>query len=202
LETVKRKLVITGDGGCGKTYLLVTFAKGDYPTEVYVPAVFENHVVDIAVTLSDGTRRRVQLALWDTAGQEDYDRLRPLAYAKAHVVLLYFEVDSREGFANIEDKWVPEIRHFCPGVPFVLVGCDTDLRADDARLEELRKKSQHPVSFEEGQTLAQKIGTKQYLECSPKKGEGVNEVLQCAAREALLCKVKRKNHIERLCAVL
>ena len=59
----KKKLVIVGDGTCGKTSLLIVFAKDKFP-EVYTPTVFENYVADIEV---DG--RGVELALWDTAGQ-------------------------------------------------------------------------------------------------------------------------------------
>jgi len=60
---VKRKLVIVGDGACGKTSLLIVYIRGEFP-EDYVPTVFENYVADVEV---DG--KHVELTLWDTAGQ-------------------------------------------------------------------------------------------------------------------------------------
>lgn len=48
--------------------------------------------------------KSVQLALWDTAGQEDYERLRPLAYAKAHVILIGFSVDTPDSLDNVKHK--------------------------------------------------------------------------------------------------
>jgi Ras family protein A len=67
--------------------------------KVYVPTVFENYVADIQV---DG--KHVELALWDTAGQEDYDRLRPLSYPDTHVVLICFSIDRPESLENVWDK--------------------------------------------------------------------------------------------------
>lgn len=64
-----------------------------------VPTVFENYVTDCRV---DG--KSVQLALWDTAGQEDYERLRPLAYANAHVILIGFSVDTPDSLDNVRHK--------------------------------------------------------------------------------------------------
>lgn len=64
-----------------------------------VPTVFENYVTDCRV---DG--KSVQLALWDTAGQEDYERLRPLAYSKAHVILIGFAIDTPDSLDNVKHK--------------------------------------------------------------------------------------------------
>jgi len=48
MATLRKKLVIVGDGACGKTCLLIVFSKDQFP-EVYVPTVFENYVADIEV---------------------------------------------------------------------------------------------------------------------------------------------------------
>lgn len=72
----------------------------------------------------------MELALWDTAGQEDYDRLRPLSYPDTDVILMCFSVDSPDSLENIPEKWTPEVKHFCPNVPIILVGNKKDLRND------------------------------------------------------------------------
>ena len=52
---------------------------------------------------------QVELALWDTAGQEDYDRLRPLSYPDTDVILMCFSIDSPDSLENIPEKWTPEV---------------------------------------------------------------------------------------------
>jgi len=188
MSEIRRKLVIVGDGACGKTCLLIVFSKGTFP-EVYVPTVFENYVADVEV---DG--KHVELALWDTAGQEDYDRLRPLSYPDSHVILICFAVDSPDSLDNVQEKWISEVMHFCNGLPIILVACKKDLRRDPRVIDELRKTNQRPVTPEEGMAVAQKISAKNYLECSAKTGEGVREVFQHATRAALLARTKAKRN--------
>ncbi|KZT59394.1 GTP-binding protein rho1 [Calocera cornea HHB12733] len=180
MSEIRRKLVVVGDGACGKTCLLIVFSKGTFP-EVYVPTVFEAYVADVEV---DG--KMVELALWDTAGQEDYDRLRPLSYPDSHVILICFAIDSTDSLENVQEKWIAEIQHFCAGIPVILVGCKKDLRRDARTIEKLRQVSQRPVTPEEGMAVAQRINARQYIECSARTGEGVREVFQCATRAALL----------------
>ena len=95
--------------------------------EVYVPSRFENYVVDIEV---DG--KQVELALWDTAGQCDYDIVRQnnLTYPDTDVILICFSIDSPDSLENIPEKWTPEVKHFCPDVHIILVGNKKDLRND------------------------------------------------------------------------
>ncbi|CAH8449214.1 unnamed protein product [Schistosoma turkestanicum] len=159
-SAVRKKLVIVGDGACGKTCLLIVFSKDQFP-EVYVPTVFENYVADIEVE-----NKQVELALWDTAGQEDYDRLRPLSYPDTDVVLICYSIDTPDSLANIPEKWIPEIKHFCPNVPIILVGNKKDLRDDEATKNELRRMKQETVSFEQGRAMAARIGADQFFECS------------------------------------
>jgi len=179
-NVMRRKLVIIGDGACGKTSLLSVFTLGYFPTH-YVPTVFENYVTDCRV---DG--RSVQLALWDTAGQEDYERLRPLAYSKAHVLLIAFSIDSPDSLSNVQNKWIEEAQERCPNVPTILVGLKKDLRDDPVAIEEMRKKSLEFVSASSAAAIGQSIGARRYLECSSLTGEGVDDVFEAATRAALL----------------
>jgi Ras homolog gene family, member A len=107
--------------------------------------------------------------LWDTAGLEDYDRLRPLSYPDAHVVLFCFAIDSPDSLDNIWEKvfeylnpyfnlfgfqidakqWRPEVNHFLPGVPKLLIGCKKELRDDPKTIEELKRTEQTPVTREQ-----------------------------------------------------
>ncbi|NXC98907.1 RHOA protein, partial [Certhia familiaris] len=199
MAAIRKKLVIVGDGACGKTCLLIVFSKDQFP-EVYVPTVFENYVADIEV---DG--KQVELALWDTAGQEDYDRLRPLSYPDTDVILMCFSIDSPDSLENIPEKWTPEVKHFCPNVPIILVGNKKDLRNDEHTRRELAKmkqagsfqslriNGQHcPVKPEEGRDMANRIGAFGYMECSAKTKDGVREVFEMATRAALQARRGKK----------
>ncbi|KAG7332588.1 hypothetical protein KOW79_004422 [Hemibagrus wyckioides] len=166
----------------------VRSCKDQFP-EVYVPTVFENYVADIEVD-----SKQVELALWDTAGQEDYDRLRPLSYPDTDVILMCFSIDSPDSLENIPEKWTPEVKHFCPNVPIILVGNKKDLRNDEHTRRELAKMKQEPVKAEEGRDMANRIGAFGYMECSAKTKDGVREVFEMATRAALQARKGKKNN--------
>lgn len=192
---IRKKLVIVGDGSCGKTCLLTVFSKGTFPVN-YIPTVFESWVADIIV---DG--KLVELALWDTAGQEDYDRLRPLSYPNSNVVLICFGVDSRDSLENVLEKWIAEIHHYCPGLPVILVACKTDLRRDLKTIQDLSREGKRVIGRIEGEEVSKRIQATTYLECSSKTGEGVKEVFDQAARLAIFNPKVENGHRNR-CNVL
>ncbi|PWN26303.1 putative Rho2-GTP binding protein Rho2 [Jaminaea rosea] len=178
-DPIRRKLVIVGDGACGKTSLLCVFAIGEFPQQ-YEPTIFENYVAEIRL---DG--KPVQLALWDTAGQEEYERLRPLSYAQAHVILIAFSIDTPDSLENVTVKWIEEVRQICgPHVPVILIGCKRDLR-DDA-MARGRQLDGYFVSQAQGSEVAQQIGARSYYECSALKNEGVDNIFEAATRAAML----------------
>ncbi|ORY46496.1 ras-domain-containing protein [Rhizoclosmatium globosum] len=84
--------------------------------QTYVPTVFENRAIDISL---DG--RPLSLSLWDTAGQEEYARLRPLSYPDSHAILIAFSIDSPDSLENVVENWIAEVAHYCPKVPLSLL---------------------------------------------------------------------------------
>ena len=123
---------------------------------------------------------------------------------------------------NIPEKWTPEVKHFCPNVPIILVGNKKvrvekksttcmrislfqDLRNDPNTIKELGKMKQEPVKPEEGRAMAEKINAFAYLECSAKSKEGVREVFEAVTRAALMvpCPLcKRGSSLTLCCKIL
>jgi small GTP-binding protein len=173
------KLVTLGDGAVGKSCLLISYTTNAFPGE-YVPTVFDNYSANVMV---DG--KPVNLGLWDTAGQEDYDRLRPLSYPQTDVFLVCFSIISPHSFDNLKSKWIPEIQHHCPGVPFILCATKDDLRSDASMLNQLTAKGLHVISPEEGKAMANSLGAAGYYETSALTGMGLKQVFDAAVRVAM-----------------
>ncbi|ORY51386.1 ras-like GTP-binding protein Rho1-like protein [Rhizoclosmatium globosum] len=175
------KILAIGDDSCGKTCLFTAFVRKQFPS-LYIPTVFQGWASEITV---DGSN--VLLALVDTVSDEAYDHVRPLMFQDATIFLVCYSVDNLDSLQNVRSKYVQEMRQFCPGVPFILVGLKIDLRYDDAVKNELqtRKTNQSPVSFKQGEAAAEAIGAHRYLECSAGSGEGVERVFECAANASL-----------------
>lgn len=173
------KCVIVGDGTVGKTCLLISYTTNSFPGE-YVPTVFDNYSANVVV---DG--KPISLGLWDTAGQEDYDRLRPLSYPQTDVFLITFSLVNPASFHNIKTKWIPELQHHCPGVPFVLIGTKLDLREDPETLARLSERRQSPITFSDGLAMARDIGASKYLECSALTQKGLKNCFDEAIRAVI-----------------
>ncbi|KAM9900496.1 hypothetical protein OXX79_005094 [Metschnikowia pulcherrima] len=155
------KIVVVGDGGCGKTCMLVSYAQQKFP-EIYVPTIFENYVT----TVRSPGGKHIDLALWDTAGQEEYDRLRPLSYPDTDLILICFAIDNLVSLQNVKDTWYPEVNHFCPGIPVILVGTKSDLQS----------KIDDGVPLQ----VAQEINAVAYIQCSAKTMTNVKTVFDFA----------------------
>jgi Ras-related C3 botulinum toxin substrate 1 len=120
--TTHLKITAVGDGATGKTSLLISYTSNRFPGE-YIPTVFDNYSATVMVN-----NQAYTLGLWDTAGQEDYDRLRPLSYAQTDVFIVTYAVNSPTTFENVWKKWIPELVYHCPETPWILVGTKNDLK--------------------------------------------------------------------------
>lgn len=125
----------------------------------------------------------INLGLWDTAGQEDYDRLRPLSYPQTDVFLICFSLVSPPSFENVKTKarlrdstvvrygetydglcastqWFPEIQHHAPNIPIILVGTKLDLRNDHDTKEKLRERRMAPINYEQAKQVQKEISAR------------------------------------------
>lgn len=182
------KCVVIGDGAVGKTCMLLSFTQNAFP-QTYVATVFDNMEKMMAV---DG--KTVRLQLWDTAGQEEYDRLRNLCFPQSDLFLICYAVDSKASLKNVVDKWYPEIKQYRgPNVAVILVCTKIDLRDEFEKAaknpslpaEEKQKVQQQLrslVPHEEGEKVARELGLTRHVECSARTQKGLTEVFQTAVR--------------------
>ncbi|XP_055828627.1 rac-like GTP-binding protein 3 isoform X1 [Solanum dulcamara] len=210
------KCVTVGDGAVGKTCMLICYTSNKFPTD-YVPTVFDNFSANVVV---EGTT--VNLGLWDTAGQEDYNRLRPLSYRGADVFVLAFSLVSRASYENILKKWIPELQHYAPGIPVVLAGTklvdrlyfasftliqrgisfygERKVNISVSKNHDLREDKHFladhpglvPVTTAQGEELRKQIGAAYYIECSSKTQQNVKAVFDAAIKVVIKPPQKQK----------
>jgi len=145
------KLMVVGDGSVGKTCLLISYTTNSFPGE-YLPTVFDNYNANAIV---EGNP--VNLGLWDTAGSEEYDTLRPLSYPGTDVFIICFSLFSPDSYDNVSKKWWKEITEHAPDTPIILVGTKLDLRGKPEAIQSLKEAGQEPISLEKGEALSKKL---------------------------------------------
>ncbi|XP_066550609.1 rho-related GTP-binding protein RhoV [Amia ocellicauda] len=184
------KCVLVGDGAVGKTSLIVSYTTNGYPTE-YQPTAFD---IFSGLVQVDGTPVRIQLC--DTAGQEEFDRLRSLCYTGTDVFVVCFSVVNPSSFQNISEKWIPEIRACNPTSPIILVGTQSDLRHDVNVLINLDRCKVKPVLKSRARSLAEKIRAQDYIECSALTQKNLKEVFDTAIFAAIKHKARKEKKLK------
>ena len=160
-----------GDPICNKTCLLISFTTNAFPGE-YVPTVFDNYSTNIIYECE-----AINLQLWDTAGQSDYAKLRPLSYPQTDIFVICFSLISPLSLENVEKYWLPEIQEHCPDTPYILAGLNSELRDEfEEHSEEYRSKGWEPIPTSEGERMKNKIHARAYIEASALKQYHLKEI--------------------------
>jgi Ras family protein A len=169
-EPIALRIVVVGDGGVGKTCMLFVFKGDPYPSG-YVPTIFESHD-----ELRQYEGKQYCLHLRDTRGQEEYDRLRPLSYAKCHCVLICFALEWRGYLKNVVTRWFAEVKQYCPKAAVVLVGTKSDL---------WNKAEPDAITQADIDSTAAQIKADKAIQCSAKKNENIGDVFDLAIAAVL-----------------
>ncbi|KAJ6254021.1 rho-related protein racd-related [Anaeramoeba flamelloides] len=168
----KIKIVQIGNDTVGKTSLFLKYILKKFSSE-YIPTVF-NYIGDYTYK-----NQIYRLDFWDTSEGKDEERLRPLSYCDANVLLISFSMVSPESFQKLETKWIPEMNKHAQGVPFILVGTKYDLVGDEETKKVLGKKGQKPLTILDGNLYARKIGAELFVPCSSVTGYNVQYLFDC-----------------------
>jgi len=187
------KVALVGDGTVGKTCMLMSYVCQAF-MEDYIPTMFDNFS---AIEEIDG--EMVNVILWDTAGQEDYETIRiTTCFPNTHVFILCFSVVHPDSFHNIKQKWLEELKKASPDTPFILVGTKTDMRDDPEVVRKLAEKNKEPITTKMGKKRAKEIKAKFYIECTAKNLDSVNEVFRSALKMVMDPLRERKKTVEKL----
>merc|ERR1712226_1459772 len=141
---------------------MMVFRGEHFPT-TYIPTVFENYTTELKIN-----NNTLNLSLYDTAGQDDYERLRPLS--------------NPNSIENIEYKWRVEISKYLPNVPIILAGNKSDLRGDHRVLSRLKQMGHENImTKEELKKFAKRLAFTDYFDISAKSNVNIQELFKNAA---------------------
>jgi small GTP-binding protein len=174
-QEITRKVILLGNSGVGKTSLANWWMHSSF--DEYARPTFGASNAYKEVMIDD---KLVRVTIWDTAGQDEYDRLRPLSYSGANAILLCFALDSKQSFVNLTERWIGEVKHYCRDAKIILIGTKSDLR--------VAGNPAH-VSDDEARQFVAEQKCDAFIPCSPKTGEGVDHVFPAAAKA---CNQKKK----------
>jgi Ras-related C3 botulinum toxin substrate 1 len=171
------KCVAVGDGSVGKTSLLISYSTNSFPT-TYTPTVFDNYN---ALTMFNN--KPYNLGLWDTAGQDSMNHMRPLSYPQT--VISKYSLTILIPILFKMSKWWPEIHAFDSKAKIILVGLKLDLRDDVETIRKLQKEAKTPITTKECEQLSEEIGAIKYWECSALTQKNVKPLFDETVRIAL-----------------
>ena len=153
------KIVLLGDPAVGKSSLVQRFCVGKFEDKYKI--TIGGAYLQKDVKLKNGDT--LKLHIWDTGGQEKFRSLIPMYTRDANIILLVYDISSKDSFLHLSD-WLKDLTNIKKeDVIFAVVGNKTDL--DDRR----------EVNTEEGENFAKEQNFI-FAEVSAKTGDGFSDL--------------------------
>jgi len=167
------KIALLGAPGVGKTSLLTRYIEKKYE-EDYKPTLGASIVAKDVLISKNEIEYDLRLIIWDLAGQDKYETVRPLYFQGCIGAILVYDITRFHTFQEIKEKWLRDFQTYAKKKSaFILIGNKRDL--DDIR----------NVESSEGKKLADEIQAVSFVETSAKTGINVNESFLSIAKHIL-----------------
>jgi small GTP-binding protein len=161
------KVVIFGDSCAGKTTLRKRFMNN-----VFIPDSRRTIGVDFETKILEIDGLEVKLMIWDFAGEEKFRFIFPqYAYGAMGGILMY-DITKYSSFSHIHE-WLAVLKETNQRFPIILLGGKADL-------DEFRE-----IPWDLGMKAAETMNMDEFIECSSKTGENVNETFATLAKMML-----------------
>lgn len=134
------KIILCGDSAVGKSKLVERFLLEDY-----TPRTLSTYALTMFRHNHEENGRNWAIDFWDTAGQEQFDRLHASYYFQANACILAFDVTRKITYKNLE-TWFKEVRHHCPDIPIICVANKIDVEPSMAK-KKFNFPAQHELPF-------------------------------------------------------
>jgi small GTP-binding protein len=158
------KIVIFGDAGCGKTTLTKRFISNLF--------IADSHMtigIDFETTSLKVDERNVKLMMWDFGGEERFRFILPKYVIGAMGGIMMYDITNYSSLSHVAD-WLDIIKEANEDFPIILLGGKSDL-------DVIRE-----IEVSEGKKVAKTMGFNDFLECSSKTGENVDESFELLTR--------------------
>lgn len=125
--TKQYKIVLLGDGGCGKTTFINRHLSGNFEKRYLTTMGCWVTPIDI--------NENTEFSIWDTSGQEKYGGLREGYYIQADLAIIFYDVTSKITYNNVE-QWYNDFKKICPNSPCIIIATKLDINDKKINKEE------------------------------------------------------------------
>lgn len=152
------KVILIGDGEVGKTSLIKRYIFNEFLTDYKATIGSNLYVKDLKYDDKD-----VKLTIWDIAGQQKWEVMRPVYYRGAHGVLALYDVTNEESYKNLLSNWFDELKILKKPFKTIVIGNKIDLGDG---------------GFAKDEVLKEKFDFIAHLKTSAKEGDNVEEAFK------------------------